>query len=208
MDNKLYSGIIFFIKKYHLEALKDVVIFSIILLFFHVIWKLFVSDFFSVSFIYDSANALAHEVFKASRWVLEALHVNVTTFDVLSIQGALHKNVIYYPENNGVVYVNASCSGLKQFYQWVILLLLYPGPWKHKAWFIPFGLLIIHLVNIFRILSMTFVTMNYPQHWNFIHDYVLRPFFYVVMFALWVWWNERFYHRKKLQPAVVSEKTE
>ncbi len=205
MENKIYIGIIAFIKKYHLEAMKDVIIFSIILLFFHFLWKLFVGSFFAVNFIFDSANALAYEVFRASRWVLETLHVNVTTFNELSIGGTLHKNVIYYPENNGFVYVNASCSGLKQFYQWVILMLLYPGPWKHKAWFIPLGLLIIHVVNIFRIVSMTFVTINYSQHWNFIHDYIMRPFFYVVMFALWVWWNERFYHRKKPIPIMADK---
>ncbi len=39
--------------------------------------------------------------------------------------------------NNGYVGVNESCSGLKQFYQIAVLFILFPGPWKHKLWYIP-----------------------------------------------------------------------
>ncbi len=197
MFNKIISSINALIKKYHLYAFKDVTIFMIILLIFHVLWRTFVRDILSVEFITNSANWLAFQVFIASNWVLEVLNVNVTSFDELTISGALKRNVFYYAENNGFVAVNLSCSGLKQFYQWFFLMLLYPGPWKHKLWFIPLGLLVVHLVNIFRIVSMVFVTINIPQHWDFSHDWILRPFFYVVMFLLWVWWNEKFYLNAK-----------
>lgn len=193
------------IKKYHLQAFKDVIIFMSILLVFHILWRLFIKDLFSVQFIYDSAYWLAGKVFVASVWVLDVFNVNVTSFDELAIAGKVRYNVIYYAENNGYVYVNRSCSGLKQFYQWFFLILLYPGPWKHKLWFLPMGLVIIHIVNIFRIVSMTFVTMTIPQHWDFMHDYVLRPFFYVVMFFLWVWWNEKFYLKSKLKKQAIEK---
>ncbi len=193
------------IKKYHLYAFKDVIIFMLILLVFHILWKIFIKDLFSVQFIYDSAFWLSTKVFVASIWVLDVFNVNVTSFDELSIGGKVKFHVIHYAENNGYISVNRSCSGLKQFYQWFFLMLLYPGPWKHKLWFIPMGLVIIHIVNIFRIVSMTFVTMTIPQHWDFMHDYVLRPFFYVVMFFLWVWWNEKFYLKSKLKKQVVEK---
>ncbi len=199
MNNKLFESLNALIKKYHLEAFKDVAIFMIILLVFHFLWKLFVGDFFSVAAISNSAYWLAEQVFHQSRWVLDLLGVKVTAFDQLTIDGQGHKNVFYYALNNGYVSVNRSCSGLKQFYQWFFLMILYPGPWKHKAWFIPMGLLVFHLVNVFRIISMVYVTIHISQHWHLIHDYVLRPFFYVVMFALWVWWNEKFYHKKIAQ---------
>jgi exosortase/archaeosortase family protein len=197
MMNKLKSGLIAVIQKYHLYAFKDVAIFMAILVFFHFLWKIFDVNIVTVEFIKSSGLYLAEKVFTASKWVLETLGVNIVTYDQLSIDGGFRKNVIYYPENNGYVAVNLSCSGLKQFYQWVFLMLLYPGPSKHKAWFIPAGLVIIHIVNIFRIVGMTFVTIHLPQQWDMIHDYVMRPFFYVVMFALWVWWNEKFYLKAK-----------
>jgi exosortase/archaeosortase family protein len=194
---KLIADIKSFIQKYHLYAFKDVAIFMIILLFFHFLFRIFSSDISATRFFNDSSDWLSERVFTASRWILDKLNVNVTAFDQLNIGNSVRKRVFYYAENNGYVSVNHSCSGLKQFYQWVVLMLLYPGPWKHKAWFIPMGLVIIHIINLLRIVGMTYVTINLPQQWDFIHDYVMRPFFYVVMFALWVWWNEKFYHRPK-----------
>jgi exosortase/archaeosortase family protein len=199
MGNSFVDKVTSIIKKYHLYAFKDVIIFMIILLVFHVLWKIFIKDIFTIEFIYNSAFWLSEKVFLTSVWILDLFNVNVTSFDELNIGGRIRAHVIYYAENNGFVSVNRSCSGLKQFYQWFFLMILFPGPWKHKLWFIPFGLVIIHFVNIFRILSMTYVTMTIPQHWDFMHDYVLRPFFYVVMFFLWVWWNEKFYLKKKLK---------
>jgi len=204
MLRNLISTIKDLIKKYHLDAFKEVAIFMIILLFFHFLFKIFTSDITANRFFNSSSEWLAERVFYASRWILEALNVKITSFEQLAIGGSIKNRVFYYPENNGFVSVNLSCSGLKQFYQWVVLMLLYPGPWRHKAWFIPLGLIVIHFVNLFRIVSMTFVTIHLPDQWDFIHDNILRPFFYVVMFAFWVWWNEKFYlkNKKRNQEAI------
>ncbi len=192
------------IKKYHLDAFRDVAIFVTILLFFHFVWKAFASNIFTVGFIRTSAQWLALQVYLESKWVIELVTSQITAFDQLYIGGSLRHNVFYYAANNGYVSVNSSCSGLKQFYQWFFLMTLFPGPWKQKAWFIPMGLVVIHLVNVFRIIAMVFVTVYLAEYWDFIHDWILRPFFYVVMFMLWVWWNEK-YHlkntKKKAKPA-------
>jgi exosortase/archaeosortase family protein len=197
-----------FINKYHLYAFREVAIFMFILLFFHFIFKLFVSDITANRAFNSTSEWMAERVYYTSKWILDALNVKVTAFEELTIGSELKKRVFYYAENNGAVFVNHSCSGLKQFYQWIVLLLLYPGPWRHKTWFIPMGLIVIHLVNLFRIVSMALVTIYVPQHWHFTHDYILRPFFYVVMFILWVWWNEKFYlnfkKRKQERQAEIS----
>lgn len=93
--------------------------------------------------------------------------------------------------NVGYIEINNSCSGVKQFYQILVLFLLFPGPWLKKLWYIPLSLVIMYGVNVFRILVLSFVLMNWPQHWDFSHDWILRPFFYVVIFILWIIWNER-----------------
>lgn len=185
------------IEKYNLMAFRDVAIFMIILLVFHFLWKILIGDLLEVPFIYRSAEYLSQRVFSTSQWVLDILGVNYTPFETLDIAGMVRNNVIYLPDVNGYVSVNLSCSGLKQFYQYFFLMLLYPGPWKHKLWFIPMGLVIIHFVNIGRIITMTYITIHSASNWDFWHDYVVRPFFYVVMFGLWVWWNERYYLKNK-----------
>jgi len=46
---------------------------------------------------------------------------------------------------------------------------------------------------------MVFVTMNIAEYWDFVHDWIVRPFFYVVMFMLWVWWNEKYHLNGKMK---------
>ncbi len=87
--------------------------------------------------------------------------------------------------------IDHTCSGLKQFYQAFFLFLLYPGPWKHKAWFIPMAVAVMHLVNVFRIVVLSLVMLHAYHQWDIIHDWVVRPMFYVVLFGLWVWWDQR-----------------
>jgi len=199
MIKKLYTAIEKLLKKYHLDAFMDVGLFILILFFFHFVWRTFASNIFTVDFIRSSAQWLALQVYLESRWIIELFTVKITSYDQLFIGGSLRSNVFYFFENNGYVAVNSSCSGLKQFYQWFFLMILFPGPWKQKIWFIPLGLVIIHIVNVFRIVTMVFVTMNIAEYWDFVHDWIVRPFFYVVMFMLWVWWNEKYHLNGKMK---------
>lgn len=74
---------------------------------------------------------LAHQVFLPSAWIVEnILQYNITT----------HDDTLFFG-NNGYVAVEGSCSGLKLFYQWFVLMILFPGPWKKKLWYIPLGLI-------------------------------------------------------------------
>lgn len=182
MIKDLYSNYNSFVKKHKLQPIVDVVIFSVITLFFHYIWwhglKSFLLNFAGFK---QMEAFLAHQVFLPSAWIVEhILRYPIQAFD----------NTLFF-ENNGYVAVVGSCSGLKQFYQWTVLMLLFPGPWKKKLWFIPSGIIIIHIVNIFRIVVLSVVVVHWPQNWDFIHEWILRPFFYVVIFGMWVVWVEK-----------------
>ena len=171
-----------FIKKHKLQPIVDVAIFALITLFFHYLWwhglKAFLLDFMALQ---DTEAFLAHQVFLPSAWIVDhILRIPITTSD----------NTLFF-ENNGYVAVLGSCSGLKQFYQWSVLMVLFPGPWLKKLWYIPLGIIIIHIVNIFRIVMLSVIVIYWPENWDFIHEWILRPFFYVLIFAMWVLWVER-----------------
>jgi len=163
----------------------------IIIVFFHKLWwtwglKNLLLNYFSFT---ELEQVMAHQVFLPSAWFVE----HIIGYDIKTLN-----NTLYFP-NNGYIAVEGSCSGLKQFYQWIFLMLLFPGPWKQKLWYIPMGFLVIHLTNIFRIIVLSVVVMNWPQHWDFIHEWIMRPFFYVVIFVMWVIWIEKFRYPKKKQ---------
>jgi exosortase/archaeosortase family protein len=178
-----YPFIKLFIQKHKLQPVVDVLLFIIIIYFFHWLWwsgglKSFLNEF---AFFTETEGFLAHQIFLPAAWIVEhILHYPIKTLD----------NTLYFA-NHGYVAIEKACSGLKQFYEWTVLMILFPGPWKKKLWYIPLGLLVIHLDNIIRIVILSVVVVHWPQHWDFIHMWILRPFFYVVIFALWVVWVEK-----------------
>ncbi len=172
------------IQKYRLQPFVDILLFALIIYSFHLLWwqgglKHFLSQFAAFE---EAEEFLAHQVFLPAAWFVN----HIIGYDIHTLH-----NTLYFP-HNGYIAVEGSCSGLKQFYQWFFLMLLFPGPWKHKTWFIPLGLLAIHFFNIIRIILLSVVVMHWPAHWDFIHLWILRPMYYLVMFLLWVWWVEKF----------------
>jgi len=174
----------------HLQPLKDVAFFGFLILGFHFFFRFWAYDLHYaplLSVVDPVYEFLTNLLFNNSVWALKHLtNYQFTTQGSNILMGAGH------------VGVHFGCSGLKQFLEWIVLMTFFPGPWKHKAWFIPMGLVIIHLVNIFRISGLSILLLYFPKHWQFTHDYIFRPFFYVVMFLLWVWWVEQYRGKGKV----------
>jgi exosortase/archaeosortase family protein len=183
---KLYADINKSIKKYRLYVLRDVFIFMVITLVVHFAYRYWANTlhYFPVeNTMNQSHEKMAQLVFNQSVWLID---------NVLNIPISTGPDRFIYFKNDGFIAINHSCSGLKPMLQFILLMLIFPGPWKHKAWFIPMGMLIVHCTNLFRICGLAVVTITVPEYWDFAHDNVFRPFFYVVIFFLWVWWVERY----------------
>jgi exosortase family protein XrtF len=187
---KLVSEINKNIKKYKLYVLKDVLIFMLITLAIHFAYRYWANStkYWPIQTTMGNAHEnMAQIVFNQSGWAIDhILNIPFTT-----------KDRTFYFENNGFITINQGCSGLKPILQFILLMLIFPGPWKHKAWFIPMGIIIVHLTNLFRISGLAVVTIKMPEYWHNAHDNFFRPFFYVVIFLLWVWWVESFRQRAK-----------
>jgi exosortase/archaeosortase family protein len=172
-----------------LRPLADLTVFVVLIFGFHYLfrWWAYELQFWP---IYDEVFALrdwlTNLVYNNSVWAL----ANLTSYDFTTSE---EQQVIYIA--GGYVGINHSCSGFKQFLQWIVLMALYPGSWKKKLWYIPIGLVVVHLVNLLRIFGLSVQLFYYPQYFDFAHDYIYRPMFYAAMFALWVLWNEKL--RKK-----------
>ena len=174
------------IKQYKLEALTDVALFILITVLIHFVWRYWANtlNYMPITdFIADSQSWLSDVVFVQSIWFIQhVLSIPITIIE--------ETNTMYFA-NKGYMAINQSCSGLKQMMQFVLLIMLIRGPWKRKWWFILLGILIVHLTNLFRVTGLSVVITTAPEYWNFSHDNIFRPIFYVVIFSLWVWWVER-----------------
>lgn len=178
-------------------AFKDVGLFLIITLAFHFFFRAIAPWLYTIAVWQHTTLFIQNLLFDNSVWFIR---------HVLRLEIVTDSLKMTFVANNGWITINEGCSGLKIFFQFIVLMLLFPGPWKHKLWYIPMGVVILHFTNIFRIVGMAQITVSLPQYWHFSHDYVFRPFFYVVIFTMWVIWVENFYKKDELRKAQKSER--
>ena len=140
-------------------------------------------------------------VYSQSCWVLDhVFRIDITTFSgtrlitAIDSKGGLAR-VVIAPE----------CASLKQWMHWLFLMILFPGPWKHKLWYIPAGLVIIEWTNVVRICGILLMQIAWPDihihlfgndinTFHLAHDYIFKLFFYLIIFLMWMLWVEKFYN--------------
>ena len=123
---------------------------------------------------------LAQLVYDQSTWVDQ----HILGLDVIK-EGRLMQF-----DNGAAIRINRSCSGDKQLLQLALLLLVFPGKWHRKCWFIPLGLILVHATNVLRIVLLSLVAIWKPEWMGDAHDTVLRGMFYVVIFLVWLWFTQ------------------
>lgn len=123
-------------------------------------------------------------------WVLDhVFHIDLTTITSARLLATTNSEggwarVVIAPE----------CASLKQWMHWIFLMVLFPGPWKHKLWYIPIGLVIIEWTNVIRICGILMMQIPWPNSFHIAHDYIFKVFFYFVIFLMWMLWVEKFYN--------------
>lgn len=134
-------------------------------------------------------------VYSQSCWVLDHIfHIDITTIS--------EKRLIATPNKDGGwarVIIAPECASLKQWMHWIFLMVLFPGPWKHKLWYIPAGLVIIEWTNVVRICGVLMMQIPWPNSFHLAHDYIFKFFFYLVIFLMWVLWVEKFYNPTQIK---------
>ena len=190
------------LKKY--SYLKGVAYFIIILLVSHYLWKfsfiegkdlrglpqIFLWRNFDLSYIFNNAvGFLSSQVY----WLIH---------DVFNMDVVMLKNSVYLKEISSLVKIVWSCSGLKQIFVFLCIIAFYPGSEKHKLWFIPLGLFCVYLINVSRLLLLTYIVRDNPEAFDFWHGGVTKYAFYGIIFLIWVLWNDyllpRISHIKKV----------
>ena len=174
---------------------KGVILFFVVLFVSHFFWKYTVLGDESddvVTFFGMNISAIFN---------LMADHVAWVVYSVLSFFGYdLNYDVAHntLSHGNGVaVRIVWACTGLKQAYIFFCILAFAAGPILKKMWYIPVGLVVVYLFNIFRIAVIVAIIKYYPQSFDFWHEQFFKYVFYGVIFLMWVLWEEKIRHPKK-----------
>lgn len=180
----------------------DVGLFILLILSFHFLylgWQAL--EFWPIKGAVDKLSLWSvNLLFGQSCWVLQ----HVFGIDLTTIT---HTRLIAALDSDGgfaKVIIAPECASLKQWLHWLFLMLIFPGPWKHKAWYIPAGLVIVEWTNVVRICGIMLMQIQWPgpNTFHIAHDYVFKVFFYLVIFLMWVLWVEKF---KNKQPKNIEK---
>lgn len=121
-------------------------------------------------------------------------HIAHATYDFIhSFRDTIH---FYEPytlryDSGSAMRIVWSCTGLKQSFIWLVIMLAARGSWKKKLWFIPLGWLCIYSFNLIRIFIISIIMEFHPEYFHFLHSYLFKYLFYGMLFLLWVWWVEK-----------------
>ena len=95
-------------------------------------------------------------------------------------------------EGGHLLWIGDPCNGLSLFAVYLIFLVAYPGPVKHKLWFAVLGIVSIHLINSIRVAALCIIVRYDYELLNFNHDYTFYIIVYGWVFLLWYMWVKRF----------------
>lgn len=99
-------------------------------------------------------------------------------------------------EGGHLLWIGDPCNGVGLFAVFLIFLIAYGGPWRHKLWFGAVGILSIHLINALRVAALCIVVSINYEWLNFNHDYTFYVVVYGWVFLLWYIWVKRFAPRQ------------
>lgn len=167
---------------------KGVLLFFISMFAADIVWKLCISgdeQSATIFFLkrYDWSEAFAF----ISTIIAKVTYFFTSIFDSSAI---LRENIISFPDSKGIMIV-WSCSGIKQMFIFLIIMIFADGRWKNKLWFIPIGLLMCFFINILRTTTLALIIKDHREIFPFMHHYVLKYLYYCLIFIIWLLWEER-----------------
>ena len=177
-----------------LVPLKGIIFFFIILLAAHFFWKF--------TMLGDESDTVVtfFGIDLSAGFNMMVDHVTLMVYNTLSFLGydmQLESNNIIIHDNDVAVRIVWACTGYKQAYIFTAIIAFYKGPFLKKLWFIPAGLIVVYLFNIFRIVMIVASIRENPNSFEFLHEGLYKYLYYVVIFLMWVLWEEKIRGKEK-----------
>lgn len=90
-----------------------------------------------------------------------------------------------------VVSVGDPCNGLLMYALFAGFVVAFPGPGRHKLWFVPAGILAIYALNVGRVALLALNHAYWYHSVDFNHHYTFTFVVYGAIGALWMLWARR-----------------
>jgi exosortase family protein XrtF len=95
-----------------------------------------------------------------------------------------------------ILRVYEGCNGINVMIVFVAFLFAFQGLSRRGSVFILIGLMIIHLVNLLRIVLLFLVAKEYQIYFYYVHKYIFTAILYVIVLLLWWVWVKAILKRR------------
>lgn len=87
------------------------------------------------------------------------------------------------------VSVEEGCNGVSVAILFLSFVIGFGGNWKAMSWFLPAGLVLLHISNIGRLIILSVLNVDFEgRAFHFFHKFGFTAMIYATVFLLWVWW--------------------
>lgn len=187
------------IKKYYQKylSLPETARFLINLAVLGLIWIVFYKVFRYKGFIHKFYE---YGVIKFTNFLTETTRIFLTIFGYeAEVEGKIIRIV-----GTAGIYLDKGCLARNLMGLYVGFVLAYPGTWKNKLWYIPFGLVVINILNILRLGGMAILVKCCPENVDFNHHYVFKIVTFGAILIMWYFWIFQM-NKKPKQKENISE---
>lgn len=118
--------------------------------------------------------------------------LNTAGFDAGSAIDKKNPWVWIRMENLWPSYINEGCNAISVMIIFVAFVLAFSKGWIRTLLFVIGGLLIIQLMNIFRIALLNWIFVYHSEYGKIAHDYLFPAIIYGTVVLLWIVWVKYF----------------
>jgi exosortase family protein XrtF len=128
--------------------------------------------------------------------------VAIQTSEIVKVLG--YDAHLWYPDDDPlvVIYITGfeddnvafyeGCNGINIMILFVAFVFAFGNRYKNMLWFIPAGLVAIHLFNLLRLVSLSVMATLSHSVFHFFHKYAFTGVIYAFVLLLWYLWATRF----------------
>jgi exosortase/archaeosortase family protein len=129
-------------------------------------------------------------------------HITLILVHVLGIDAVRADTVLAHPD--GFAYeVAYTCTGFLPISTFIACILAYPGTWHTKRVGIAFGVPLLWMVNLLRLVHLFYLGVYIPEAFAPAHEVVWQGLQGMVFIALWLSWIH--WSEKQVSPTVVVD---
>jgi exosortase family protein XrtF len=136
-------------------------------------------------------------------FIREIINLCKWIFDVMGYKTFASKEVndfqVFGIDGSNGVWIGGPCNGITLMFLFAIFVIAYPGNFKNKLWYVPLGIIIVHTINIMRIVGLALIAYYDYSYLDFNHTYTFTFLAYSVVFGLWMLWVNKFSKESKIE---------